>query len=149
MPKYWEDYAIGETFVTPGRTIGEDTINILAGLAGFTFSFFWSKEAARKSVYGSRIAPGGLVILYMGGLEEASGFWDEATVVALVGLENVRIKKPVRAGDTIHFEGEVTDKRQTRNLETGLIIHRSVCRNQDEQVVAEAESVHLVRRKSA
>lgn len=148
MPKYWEDYTAGEKFTTPGRTVTEGMINVITGLAGFTIPFFWDEEEAKKTVFGTRIAPGRLTLLVMGGLEEQSGFWDHETMIALLGIDKVRITAPLKAGDTIRVEGEVVEKRETKNPGRGIIIHRSVCKNQRGEVVAETETTHLVKRKT-
>jgi acyl dehydratase len=147
MAKYWEDYQVGEKFITPGRTVSEGMINIIVGLAGFTLPLFWDEEEAKKGAFGTRIAPGRLTLLLMGGLEEQSGFWDEETMVALVGIDKVRITNPLRPGDTLRVHGEVIEKKETRNPERGIVIHRSTCKNQKGDTVAETETAHLVKRK--
>lgn len=147
MPKYWEDYQVGEKFITPGRTVSEGMINIMVGLAGFTLPLFWDEEEASKTAFGTRIAPGRLTLLFMGGLEEQCGFWDEETMVALVGIDKVRITSPLRPGDTLMVYGEVIEKRETENLQRGIIVHHSTCKNQKGETVAETESAHLVKRR--
>ena len=147
MPKYWEDYAVGEKFTTQGRTVGQGVIDIIAGLAGFTLPWFWDEEEAKKTVFKTRVAPGRMILLMMGGLEEQAGFWDHRTLIALLGIDNVKIRAPLKAGDTIRVECEVTEKKETRNADRGIIIHRSTCKNQRGEVVAETEMAHLVKRK--
>ncbi|MBM3153825.1 MAG: dehydratase [Chloroflexi bacterium] len=147
MPKYWEDYQLGEKFTTPGRTVSEGMINIMVGLAGFTLPLFWDEEAAGKTAFGMRIAPGRLTLLFMGGLEEQCGFWEEETMIALVGIDKVRITSPLRPGDTLRVYGEVIEKRETKNPQRGIIVHRSTCKNQKGETVAETESAHLVKRR--
>ena len=147
MTKYWDDYQVGEKFITPGRTISEGMINIMVGLAGFTLPLFWDEEEARGTAFGTRIAPGRLTLLFMGGLEEQCGFWDEDTLIALVGIDKVRITSPLRHGDTLRVHGEVIEKRETKNPRRGIIVHRSTCKNQRGETVAETESAHLVKRK--
>ena len=147
MSKYWEDYQVGEQFVTPGRTISEGMLNTIVGLAGFTLPLFWDEEEAKKTAFGTRIGPGRITLLFMGGLEEQSGFWDEETMVALVGIDKVKITSPLRAGDTLRVYGEVIEKRETKNPGRGIVVHRSVCKNQKAETVAETETTHLVKRK--
>ncbi len=122
-------------------------INIIVGLSGFTLPLFWYEEKSKKTAFGTRIAPGRLTLLLMGGLEGQSGFWDEETMVVLIGIDKVRIASPLRAGDTLRVHGEVIEKRETRNPERGIVIHHSTCKNQKGDTVAETETAHLVKRK--
>ncbi len=147
MPKYWEDYNIGEKFEGPGRTISEATIETMAALSGHTMFLFWDEERCRDTVFGGRIAPGLMTVLVMDGLEEQSGVWDEETVIALAGIDGARIKAPLRAGDTIRTETEIVDKKETKNPERGLIFHKNVCRNQRGEEVAEYQGTHFVKRR--
>ena len=55
----------------------------------------------------------------MGGLEEQSGFWDEETMVALVGIDKVKITNPLRAGDTLRVYGEVIRKEGNQEPRQG------------------------------
>ena len=143
MTRYWEDYNVGDKFETPGRTVTEAAISIMVGLGGYLAPFFLDEEAAKKTVFGGRVAPGRLTIFFMGGLEEQSEMWGE-TVIALMGIDKIRIKAPLRAGDTIRVEMEVTEKRETKRADRGIIIHRSVCKNQRGEEIAETEAAHLV-----
>lgn len=83
---------------------------------------------------------------YGGGTEEQLGIFDD-TVVALTGLDKVRFKSPLHAGDTIKLEIEIIDKRETKNPEQGIIVHKEYCLNQRGEIVLEAESTHLMLRK--
>jgi acyl dehydratase len=146
-PKYWEDYNIGDKFETPGKTITEAAISIMIGLGGYTLPLFLNEEEAKKTMFGSRIAPGRLTLFMMGGLEEQSGMWDEETMIALLGIDKVRAKAPLRAGDTISVEMEVIDKRETKSPDRGIIVHKSICRNQKDEEIMEVETTHLVKRR--
>ena len=147
MPRYWEDYNVGDKFISPERTVTDAMIVIPTAIAGYTQAFFWSEEAAKKTPFGTRIGPGPLTLLFMGGLEEQTGMWDDKTAIALVGIDKVRVRAPLRAGDTIHVELEITEKRETGKPDRGVIIHRSVCKNQKGEVIAEMELAHLVKRR--
>lgn len=144
--KYFEDFRIGERFTTPSKTITESAITMMIGLAGFTIPLFNDEEYAKKTPFGGRIAPGRLTLFVMGGLEEQTGIYDE-TVIALVGLDKVRFKAPLRPGDTIHVECEVIDLKETSHPERGIMVHRSQCKNQRGEVIIEAEATHLMRRR--
>ena len=147
MTRYWEDYNVGDRFKTPGRTITESMISLMVSLGGYNQPFFLDEEEAKKSIFGGRIAPGRMTIFMMGGLEEQSGMWDEETMLALMGIDKVRVKAPLRPGDTLRVEMEITEKRETSRPDRGIIIHRSVCKNQRGEEVAETEAAHLVKRR--
>lgn len=144
--KYFEDFNIGDKFVTPGRTVTEGAIATMVGLGGFVHPLFNDEEYAKTTIFGGRIAPGRLTLFFMGGLEEQLGIY-EGTLVALVGLDKIRFRAPVRPGDTLRVEMEVTDKKESSKPDRGLIVHKSICRNQRGETVAETEASHLVKRK--
>ncbi|MBW1681668.1 MAG: MaoC family dehydratase N-terminal domain-containing protein [Deltaproteobacteria bacterium] len=146
MSKYFEDFTVGETFRTPGKTVERGTIDLMIGLAGFTVPLFNDALYAEKSVFGERIAPGRLTLFIMGALEEQMGIYDE-TVIALVGIDKVRFKAPLRAGDTIHVEFEVKDLKPSRKPDRGIMVHRSRCVNQRGEVLVECEAAHLMKRR--
>jgi acyl dehydratase len=124
-------------------------VQVITGLVGMTLPLFWDEEEAKHSIFGTRIVPGRLVLLLMAGLEEQSGFWDHETMIALVGLDKVRITAPVKYGDTLRVHIEVTETRETKNPGRGIIIHESTCLNQRNEPVAETVTTHLVTRKPA
>jgi acyl dehydratase len=120
----------------------------MVGLAGFVLPLFNDEEYARTTIFGGRIAPGRLTLFVMGGLVEQTGLFED-TVIALVGLDNIRFRAPLRAGDTIRVEIEITAKKETSRSDRGLITHRETCRNQRGEIVVEAESTHLLKRRQA
>lgn len=147
MSKYFEDFRVGEVFRTPGKTMTEGAIAMMVGLGGFTIPLFNDEEYARQTPFGSRIAPGRLTLFVMGGLEEQIGIYDE-TVIALLGLDKVRFKAPLKAGDTIHVEFEVIDLKETSKPDRGIMVHKSKCLNQRGEVLIECEATHLMRRRT-
>lgn len=148
MSKYFDDFRVGQVFRTPGKTMTEGAIAMMVGLGGFTIPLFNDEEYARQTPFGSRIAPGRLTLFVMGGLEEQIGIYDE-TVIALLGLDKVRFKAPLKAGDTIHVEFEVIDLKETSKPDRGIMVHKSKCLNQRGEVLIECEATHLMHRRPA
>jgi|Deesub1362A_J573_1020465.scaffolds.fasta_scaffold00042_133 acyl dehydratase len=146
MSKYFEDFQIGERFRTAAKTVTEGAITIMVALGGFTIPLFNDEEYAKRTPFGTRIAPGRLTLFLMGGLEEQLGIYDE-TVIALVGLDKVRFRAPLRVGDTIRVEFEVIDLKETSKPDRGLVVHRSRCINQKGEVLVECEATHLMQRR--
>lgn len=143
---YYEDFKVGDKFTTRGKTVTEALITLMVGLGGFTEPIFHDEEYARTTPFGGRIAPGRLTLYLMGGLEEQTGIYEDG-LIALVGIGNVRFQAPLRPGDTIRVEMEITAKRETKRPDAGLVTHKSRCLNQRGEVIVEAEASHLVKRR--
>lgn len=58
MGKYFEEFKIGEEFISPGRTVTESDIVSFAGLSGDYNPLHTNEEFAKESVYKGRIAKG-------------------------------------------------------------------------------------------
>jgi acyl dehydratase len=71
--RYFEEFAIGDTFVSAGRTITEADIVNFAGLSGDFTQFHTNAESARQSVFGQRVAHGLLVLSVASGLVAQMG----------------------------------------------------------------------------
>jgi 3-hydroxybutyryl-CoA dehydratase len=110
--KSFDELAVGERFATRGRTIGEADVMGFATLTGDTHPQHTDAEWAAGSRFGERIAHGLLVLSYAAGLVPL----EPERVVALRRVGDAVFKQPVRIGDTIHVEGEVTSKAE---LDTG------------------------------
>jgi 3-hydroxybutyryl-CoA dehydratase len=106
----------GERFSTQGRTVGEADIMGFAALTGDTHPQHTDAEWAARSRFGERIAHGLLVLSYAAGLVP----FDPDRVVALRKVGDAVFKAPVKIGDTIHVDGEVT-KTRALDEEHGLV----------------------------
>jgi 3-hydroxybutyryl-CoA dehydratase len=110
--KSFDELAVGERFATRGRTIGEADVMGFATLTGDTHPQHTDAEWAAGSRFGERIAHGLLVLSYAAGLVPL----EPERVVALRRVGDAVFKQPVKMGDTIHVEGEITSKAE---LDTG------------------------------
>ena len=147
MSKYFEEFKVGQRYHTHGKTISEGVVAVMVGLGGLSSPIFNDEEYAKNTPFGTRLVPGRLTLFFMGGLEEELGLFDE-TVIALVGIDEVRFKAPLKAGDTIHVELEIIETKETGKPDRGIVVHRSKCLNQKGEVVLESKITHLMRRKS-
>ena len=141
--KYYDEFNVGDRFVTPGRTVTEAAIDTMLSLGGLRNPVFVDEEYAKRTVFGSRVAPGELTLVFMGGLNEQLDMWWDAI---LIGMNNVKFRNPLRAGDTIYNEIEIISKRETSKPDWGIVMDRSMCKNQRGEVVVELEFTHLVPR---
>ncbi len=119
MGRLFDDFEIGQRFVTPGRTITEADIVAFSGLTGDYNPVHTDEVFAAASDFGSRIAHGPMGIGIAFGLASRLDLID-GTVVALLGV-TWDFKAPMRPGDTIRALIAVTEKRPVKNPALGLI----------------------------
>ena len=135
--EYLDDYAVGERFISPARTITEADIIQFAGLTGDWHPLHTDVEYAAKTPFKERIAHGmltlsiGMVLPFR--LGPYSSFLPRS-FMAFYGMENVRFTAPTKIGDTIHCEVEVTeitDKGKGR----GVLTSQNQIKNQRGEVL--------------
>ncbi len=110
--EYLDDYAVGEKFISPARTITEADIVNFAGLTGDWHPLHTDMTYAAKTPFKERIAHGmltlsvGMVLPFR--LGPYSSFLPKS-FIAFYGMESVRFTGPAKIGDTIHCKVEVTE----------------------------------------
>lgn len=141
----FEDHEVGAVYRTRGRTVSETDIVTFVNLCGFVEPLFMDMEyVKRESVFGRRAAPGALTFALSEGLIMQTGLI-HGTGMAFLGGE-VRVVAPVLEGDTIRVEVEVTDKRETRKADRGIVTYRHRVLNQRDETVLEATLQRMIRR---
>ncbi len=142
---HFEGFRAGDRYQTLGRTVSEFEILQFVTLAGFTEPLFMDIEYIRReSVFKSRVAPGVLTFALAEGLALQTGIL-HGTGLALLHYD-VRVVAPVLAGDTIAVEIEVTDKRETKRPDRGVVTFRHRVVNQRGETVMEATIARMVKR---
>jgi acyl dehydratase len=148
MKRTWfEDYAVGETFITPGRTVTEADVGAFAGLTGDYNRLHTDAEYMRTSIYGERIAHGLLGLSFANGLKYRTDM-DPDGVLAFLGL-TWSFVAPIRFGDTIHAVLRVESLRETSKPDRGVMVQAVELRNQRGEVVQRGEFTMLLRRRPA
>lgn len=109
--KYLEQYQVGETWVSKGRTITEADLVMFSAFSGDWYPLHTDKEYAAKTPFKQRIAHGMLVLSAATGLFQ----FEPGVVVAFYGMEQVRFTNPTYIGDTIHLEVKITDIQEKDN----------------------------------
>lgn len=146
--KYWEDFKLGDKLTTAAVTVTETHIVNFAGLTLDYYPLHTNEEYAKKTQFGGRIAHGPLTFCLAVGLVGQTGVFADS-LVAFLGVERLRLLGPVRAGDTIHVEAEVTNKRETSKPERGLITMTYNIVNQRGESVATVEMNFMMHRRMA
>lgn len=131
---------VGDGFSTAARDVREADILQFAALSGDSHPQHVDPEWAAGSRFGEQIAHGLLVLSFAVGLLPL----DPDRVVALRRVGDAVFKQPVKIGDTLHVEGEITRTRKL-DSEHGLVEARLRIVNQHGRLAVRA-SVELVWR---
>jgi acyl dehydratase len=143
----FDDYKIGATYKTLGRTVSETDIVNFVNLGGFTEPLFMDMEyVAKESVFGRRAAPGVMTFALSEGLCMQTGLI-HGTGMAWLGGE-VKVVAPVLEGDTIYVEIEIVDKRETKKPDRGIVTYKHRVLNQRGETVMELKLQRMIKRKS-
>lgn len=144
--RYFEDFEIGDEFVTPARTITSTDIVNFACLTGDFNEVHTNFEYCKTTQFGEPIAHGPLIYGIMGGLQYASGI-NDGTMLALLQIDAWRILAPVKHGDTIRMHAKVIDKKASSKPDRGVITFERRCVKQDGSTVQEMKATLMYKRR--
>jgi itaconyl-CoA hydratase len=148
MPsKFWDDFPLGDKITTMGVTVTEAHLVNWAGLTMDFYPLHMDKEFASKTAFGGRIAHGPLTFALAVGLLGRTGIAEDS-VIAWLGVDNMRIPAPVMIGDTIHVEAQVTQKRETKQADQGFMVMCYTVVNQRGETVMVFDMKFLMHRRA-
>ena len=132
--KYGDDFNVGDSFRTGRITVTETHVVNWAGLTGDFYPLHMDRVYAEATQFGERLAHGPLIFALAVGLVAQSGIGDDA-VIALLGVDNMRMRAPVKIDDTITVTVEVTSQEVTSNPKKGVQTWRYGVQNQHDETV--------------
>ena len=146
VEQYYEDYAVGDTRKTVGRTITETDFVMHAGHSGDFFPHHLDEEWCKTQPFGQRIAHGTMTFAIGVGLT-ATQINPRAFTY---GYERLRFPKPVYIGDTIHTTVTIGRKEDDpKRANFGRVVEITETRKQDGSTVMYCEHVLMVERREA
>lgn len=104
--RWYEDFVVGESRSSTGRTITEADIVLHAGQTGDFFPHHMDAEWAATQPIGQRIAHGTLILAIAVGMTAG----DINPQALSYGYDRIRLIKPVFIGDTIRVTAEIVEK---------------------------------------
>jgi acyl dehydratase len=134
---FYDDFSVGQNWVTPRRTISEADVVMFAALTGDYNPVHTDEEFAKTTPFGRRILHGPAVFAIATGLEFRLGI-KEGTAIAFLGM-TWNLKAPVLIGDTIGVVQKVESVRTTKNPGRGIVTFWVEVRNQRGEVCQEGE----------
>ena len=132
--RYLEDFQVGERWVSAPTPITEAEI-VAYGLANDPQPMHTDPEWARTGPFGGLIASGWQIAALSMRLFVQSGGYGKTPVIGM-GIDELRWRKPVRAGDVLTVEREIVEVMpSTTHADRGTIRTRVSVRNQSGDVV--------------
>jgi acyl dehydratase len=142
IEKFFEDYVLGDTRTTFGRTITETDFVMHAGQTGDFFPHHMDAEWCATQPFKQRIAHGTLIF--------SVGIGMTASVInprgTSYGYDRLRFIKPVFIGDTITVKTTIKDKRDHKRPQHGVLVELVEVFNQHQEVVMACEHLYIVER---
>ncbi len=144
--RFFEDFVVGKSRQTLGRTITEADIVAHAGQTGDFFPHHMDAEWCATQEFGQRIAHGTLVFSVGVGMTAT----DINPRAMSSGYDRLRFLKPVFIGDTIRARATIKDKRDhARRAGHEIVVELLEVSNQTGENVLIAEHLYLVERRAA
>ena len=144
VEQYFEDYEIGSSRRTMGRTITEADIVLHAGQTGDFFPHHMDAEWCKTQDFGQRIAHGTLIFSVAIGM--TAGTINPRAMS--YGYDRLRFISPVFIGDTITVVATISEKRDhPRRANAGIAVEKIDVTNQRGETVLVCEHLYLVERR--
>ncbi len=146
-PKYFDDLEIGAVREHPGQRISAEEI-IEFGRKFDPELFHVDPVAAEHSVFGGLVASGVHTVAVWRRMDWEAAQGKGWAVIAGAGFDEMRLRAPVHAGDTIRLHSELIEKIPSRSKpDRGVIRMRETVSNQHDEVVMTMVSMAMVRRR--
>jgi acyl dehydratase len=130
---YFEEFVVGDTVDSVGRTVTEADIVNFAGISGDYNLIHTDADYSAHQHFGQRVAHGLLVLSIASGLAVRLGIMED-TIIAFRGLE-WRFTAPVFIGDTVRVRLTVEETKAMPRLGGGLVKLKMDVVNQKNEVV--------------
>ena len=142
IDKPFGDMKLGESKISIGRTVTETDIVNFAMLMGSWLELQTNDEFAKHTIYGRRIAQGPLIYTIAVGLLG----YDGEILVALSGVDKLRMLAPTFVGDTLWVKGTISNLIE-REDQHGMVVVKLETFNQRNEMVMVCDLRLLCRKE--
>lgn len=146
-PHHFEEFEIGQTFRSAGRTVTETDLVLHSAFSGDWTELHTNREYAEGGEFGERVVHGPMTFVLATGFVYRCGIL-ERTVIAFLGMNYMNLPTALGIGETVSLDMEVTEKREleSRN-DAGLVIIDTAMTNQDDKLVFEGDMKFLIEKR--
>ena len=143
---YFEQFEIGQVFKHDIRRTVTETDNILfTTMTHNPAQIHLDAEYCKDTEFGKPLMNSVFTLGLMVGI--SVGDTTLGTTVGNLGWDEVRFPKPTFAGDTLHVESKVLEKRESKSRPTqGIVVFEHKAMNQRDEIVAICKRTALMHR---
>ena len=146
--RFFDEWQVGDTVAhSITRTVTEADNLLISTLTHNPQPLHLDAEAAKASEFGQILVNSCLTFSLVVGVSVADTTL--GTLVANLGFDEVRLPKPVFIGDTLRFESECVDLRESKSRPNAGIVtweHRAI--NQRGETVCTMKRTALIQKKA-
>ncbi len=144
--RYFEDFAVGEVFRIPSRTVTEAQFLAFQAASGDNHPIHYDREFCRRHGHRDLLAHGFQVLIQTAA---GAGLFPSLVEDSLIGFleQSSRFLKPVYVGDTLYPRLTVSELKPQRT--TGVLTLASSVHNQKGALVMDGVQRYLLRRRPA
>jgi acyl dehydratase len=144
--RWFEDFAVGDRFASPSKTLTDAHFLFFAGMTGDAHPIHYDDEYAKSTRFGRRLAHGLLLTSLTAVGASTLAPIIEASIVAFLE-QRTHFRAPAFIGDTLKPEHEVVALERKRSA--GLLTLRVTLTNQRGDTVLEGEHRYLIAYRPA
>jgi len=149
MTMYLEDFTVGQSFVSSGRTVTEADLTFFNMLSGDWNPIHADAVFAAGTRFGERIVGGAFGVALLTGFMHQMGIFD-GSAVAMLSLDDWRFRLPITVGATLKLHltiTEVHDARQGKGGSTGRLGRHLQLLDEKDRVIQDGHSPLLILRR--
>jgi len=148
LKRYFEDFAVGDTATSPGRTVTETDIARTAGYEYGGRVHVDREYVENETEFEDVLVQNTVLVSIASALWRELPGWEYEAPVAY-GRDDMRFVTPAYPGDTLHLDAEVVDKHvrekdEAAGRERGVITIHEELRNQDDALVVVNDHLSLL-----
>ena len=146
MGRYFEEFAVGDVFITPSRSITPEDIERFADLTGDRNPIHVDPDFGARSIFGTCISHGPMMVGITFGLLSRLDLLD-GTIIALKAIK-WSFNAPIKAGDIIHVRATVAEALASRRAaDRGAVTFAIDIINQDGSIVQVGSATGIMARR--
>jgi acyl dehydratase len=147
---YFDDLEVGDEFISMARTVTETDLVNFAALIGWYDPLHCDSVYAEGTMFKKRVASGLLGLALSNGLCRGciSTRLGRAANMAFLNIQ-WSFSKPIFIGDTVHIRQKVSEKKETKRPDRGIMTLDVAVVNQHGETVQEGKKTYMLRRRPA